>query len=105
MLWTCATRLGVMPIQAIVKVDDSVNGIHEGLLAGCWTVGIAMTSSYVGLTEQQLVDTPRDELTRRMNRAYKHLGSSGAHYVIDTIRDLPLVINDINRRLATGENP
>lgn len=105
MLWACSIRLGVMPIEAIVKVDDSVNGIHEGLLGGAWTVGIAMTSSYVGLTEAQLEEVPRDDLTRRMNRAYKHLTNSGAHYVIDTIRDLPLVINDINRRLVTGEKP
>jgi phosphonoacetaldehyde hydrolase len=105
MLWTCAVRLGVMPIEAIVKIDDSVNGISEGLSAGCWTIGIAMTSSYVGLTEAQLEEVEKDELRRRMNRAYKHLTNSGAHYVIDTIRELPMVINDINRRLATGEKP
>ncbi|RWS25292.1 phosphonoacetaldehyde hydrolase-like protein, partial [Leptotrombidium deliense] len=105
MLWRCATSLAVFPIEAILKVDDSVNGIHEGLLAGCWTVGIARTSSYVGLTEQQLEEVDSVELTRRMNRAYKHLTNSGAHYVIDTIRDLPLVINDINRRLISGEKP
>jgi phosphonoacetaldehyde hydrolase len=105
MLWTCATRLSVSPIQSIVKVDDSVNGIHEGLLAGAWTVGIAKTSSYVGLTEQQLEEVSAEELNRKLNRAYKHLTNSGAHYVIDTIRDLPLVINDINRRLASGEKP
>jgi len=105
MLWTCAIRLSVFPIEAIVKVDDSVNGIHEGLLAGCWAVGIAKTSSYVGLTEQQLEEVESDELARKMNRAYKHLINSGAHYVIDTIKDLPLVINDINRRLAAGEKP
>ncbi|XP_074603302.1 phosphonoacetaldehyde hydrolase-like [Brevipalpus obovatus] len=105
MLWTCATRLSVFPIEAIVKVDDSVNGIHEGLLAGSWAVGIAKTSSYVGLTEPQMREVPTDELNRRINRAYKHLSNSGAHYVIDTIRDLPHVIDDINRRLAKGEKP
>ena len=105
MLWTCATRLSVFPIEAIVKVDDSVNGIHEGLLAGSWAVGIAKTSSYVGLTEQQMREVPSDELNRRINRAYKHLSNSGAHYVIDTIRDLPHVIDDINRRLVKGEKP
>lgn len=105
MLWRCATNLQVFPIEAIVKVDDSINGIHEGLLAGCWTVGIAKTSSYVGLTESQLEEVSSEELTRRLNRAYKHLTNSGAHYVIDTISDLPLVINDINRKLANGEKP
>lgn len=105
MLWRCATNLKVMPIEAIVKVDDSVNGIHEGLLAGCWTIGIAKTSSYVGLTESQLEEITSEDLAPKLNRAYKHLTNSGAHYVIDTIRELPLVISDINRRLASGEKP
>ena len=105
MLWRCATNLHVMPIEAIVKVDDSINGIHEGLLAGCWTVGIAKTSSYVGLDETHLHEVDPEELSRRMNRAYKHLTNSGAHYVIDTIHDLPLVVNDINRKLANGIKP
>jgi phosphonoacetaldehyde hydrolase len=86
-------------------VDDSVNGIHEAVLAGCWAVGVARSSSYVGLTESQLEEVDKEELERRMNRAYKHLVNSGAHYVIDTIRDLPYVIADINRRLALGEKP
>jgi len=86
-------------------VDDSVNGIYEGLLAGCWTVGISKTSSYVGLNEQQLEELSTTELRLRLKRAYDALTSSGAHYVIDTIRDLPSVIDDINRRLAIGEKP
>lgn len=69
MLWMSAIRLGLTPIEckscgillfvlnllkissfeAIVKVDDSANGILEGLLAGSWTVGIAKTSVYFTL--------------------------------------------------------
>lgn len=86
-------------------MDDSVNGIHEAILAGCWAVGVARSSSYVGLTESQLEEAEPAELERRLQRAYKHLVNSGAHYVIDTIRDLHHVINDINRRLALGEKP
>lgn len=86
-------------------MDDSVNGIAEGLLAGCWTVGIAKTSSYVGLNEHQLEELSTCELRLRIQRAYDALSNSGAHYVIDTIADLPQVIDDINRRLANGEKP
>lgn len=86
-------------------MDDSISGIHEGLLAGCWTVGITKTSSYVGLTETQLEEINPTELEFRLRRAYDALTDSGAHYVIDSIIDLPSVINDINRRLASGERP
>ena len=31
--------------------------------------------------------------------------AAGAHYVVDTLADLPEVIADINARLAKGERP
>ena len=30
-------------MEALVKVDDTVDGIGEGVAAGCWTIGIAKT--------------------------------------------------------------
>ena len=33
--------LDVHLIQAVVKVDDTISGVGEGLEAGCWAVGIA----------------------------------------------------------------
>ncbi|HEJ7998676.1 TPA: phosphonoacetaldehyde hydrolase, partial [Serratia liquefaciens] len=33
------------------------------------------------------------------------LYSAGAHYVIDTLAQLPDVIAEINQRLAAGERP
>jgi phosphonoacetaldehyde hydrolase len=33
------------------------------------------------------------------------LTRAGAHYLIDTVADLPAVIDDIERRLAAGERP
>jgi phosphonoacetaldehyde hydrolase len=47
-----------------------------------------------------------EELASRERASKEKLArESGAHYVIDDLRDLPAVIADINRRLAAGENP
>ena len=43
MVWLNAIKLDVSPIEAVVKVDDTVDGIRAGLAAGCWTVGVAKT--------------------------------------------------------------
>ena len=43
MVWLNAIKLDISPIESIVKVDDTADGIREGLHAGCWTVGIAKT--------------------------------------------------------------
>lgn len=40
-------KLKVMASQAVVKVDDTIGGIGEGLNAGCWTVALYETSNYM----------------------------------------------------------
>ena len=43
MVWMNCIRLDVNPIQAVVKVDDTADGVSEGITAGCWSVGLART--------------------------------------------------------------
>ena len=43
MVWASCIKLDVNPIQAVVKVDDTADGVREGILAGCWSVGLART--------------------------------------------------------------
>jgi phosphonoacetaldehyde hydrolase len=33
------------------------------------------------------------------------LRAAGAHYLVETVADLPAVLDDIERRLAAGETP
>lgn len=105
MVWLNAIRLDVNPIEAVVKVDDTVDGIKEGLSAGCWTIGVALTGNYVAATEEELASMPREDLQRKLNRAYEILHDAGSHYVVDSVKDVPAVVKDINRRLASGERP
>ena len=43
MVWSNCIKLDVNPIQAVLKVDDTADGVREGILAGCWSVGLART--------------------------------------------------------------
>ena len=43
MVWLNCIRLDINPLQAVVKVDDTSDGVREGVLAGCWSVGLART--------------------------------------------------------------
>ena len=61
--------------------------------------------NYVALNEEEIASLSADDYERRLQRSYNILANAGAHYVIDTINDLPPVIDDINRRLAAGETP
>ena len=53
MLWKALLDMGVWPASRVVKVDDTPVGIDEGLNAGCWTVGVAITGNAFGLNEKE----------------------------------------------------
>ena len=98
--------MNVHPIQAVVKVDDTTSGVGEGLEAGCWTVGVARYSNYMDIsTIAEAESMPDKEIARRLNYTRDLLRRTGAHYVLDSIVELPEVIDDINQRLARGEKP
>lgn len=98
--------LDIHPIQSVVKVDDTISGVGEALEAGCWGVGVAQYSNYMGVDSLEEAEklTKEDEAIR-CQKSSEMLRQTGAHYVIDSIKDLPEVVEDINRRLARGERP
>ena len=57
------------------------------------------------MNEEEISKLTADDYERRLERSYGILANAGAHYVVDTVNDLPPVIEDINRRLAAGETP
>lgn len=100
-----ARDLKVSCVQACVKVDDTAVGIEEGLNAGMWTVAVAISGNQTGLSQAEW--DALTELQQQVQRqhAYQALSQSGAHYVIDTIEELPEVLEEIGFRLASAEQP
>jgi phosphonoacetaldehyde hydrolase len=95
----------IFPPEAVVKIDDTKPGIAEGLNAGTWTIGLAKTGNEVGLNEKELAALPADDLTRKVERAADGLAKSGAHYVVESIADVPPIIAEIEQRLKMGDRP
>jgi phosphonoacetaldehyde hydrolase len=97
--------LGISDVAACVKVDDTWPGILEGRSAGMWTVALTCSGNALGLTYDQYKALPSDKLAEERTRIIKMFEGSRPHYLIDTIVELPAVIEDINARLARGETP
>lgn len=97
--------LGVGDVAGCVKVDDSAPGIHEGRRAGMWTVGLSLSGNESGLSLPQFlsIDAPQRAAVRR--RASVNLAAAGAHYIVDTIAELPETLLQIEARIARGERP
>lgn len=100
-----AREMGVYPMEAVVKVDDTLPGLEAGLNAGMWTIGVAKTGNELGLNKSEVDQLPVKTLQTLLKQAYQRMYRAGVHYVVDGIWDVPVVLDDINRRLAKGERP
>ena len=98
--------MDISDVKSVVKCDDTVSGIGEALNAGCWGVGLVRYSNYMNInTLDEEATLSEADIARRMAHTRKILEQAGAHYVIDSLVELPAVIDDINARLARGEKP
>lgn len=105
LLYRAFLELAVWPAAACIKVDDTEVGIAEGLNAGTWTIGVAVTGNVFGLSLSDTRALPADEFAARRETAATRLTAAGAHYVIDGVADIMPIVLEIERRLARGEKP
>jgi phosphonoacetaldehyde hydrolase len=106
--WMClrnAENLGIYPMKSIVKIGDTLPDIEEGLNAGMWTIGLAKTGNEMGLNEAEIAALPAEEFKAKLERAFARMRETGAHYVVEEIRDVPPILDAIDERLAQGETP
>ena len=64
-----------------------------------------LQGNYVGITEDEMKRMDPTKLSQKIDSARKKLFKAGCHFVIDTISDLPPIVEEINRRLDMGINP
>ena len=105
MIYENAVRLEVYPMAAIAKIGDTPADIEEGLNAGTWSIGVAATGNMLGLSYEEFQRLAPPEREARVVEARARLRKAGAHYVIDRLAEADAVLEDIDRRLASGEKP
>lgn len=102
--WMCvrnAEALGVYPLENIIKVDDTIPGIQEGVNAGMWTIGLAKTGNEMGMNEEEITKFEQEypeAYKEKLEAAYKRMYDAGADYVVDSIADVVGVVDDITNK-------
>ena len=86
--------LAVYPPGAMIKVDDTEPGIAEG----CLTVGVALSGKYVGKAPEELAAISPEAVPALREPAAAKLLAAGADHVIDTVADLPGLLNRLDPR-------
>jgi phosphonoacetaldehyde hydrolase len=101
MIYETAIRLQVSPLSAIVKIGDTPADIHEALNAGAWSVGVAGTGNGIGLAFDEFQRLPALEKEARLASSRAELQNAGAHFVIDTLAEMPALVDEIDSRLKS----
>jgi phosphonoacetaldehyde hydrolase len=70
-----------------------------------WTVGLSLSGNEVGYSPAELAAAPADEVRERVARAEAKLRAAGAHHVIDSVKDLPQVLERIAADMRAGRMP
>ena len=100
-----AENLNIFPMQALVKIGDTISDIEEGINTGMWSVGVIDSSNEMGLTLNEINMLDKAELEKRRKKVREDYLEAGADYVIDSLAELKALIEKINLRLACGERP
>ena len=104
-IWSALAQMGIWPASSVIKLDDTTPGIGEARAAGCWAVGAALTGNSPGLSAEELAQLPPDQRAELRRAASEPLLRAGAHLVIDSIAELPWLVEHIEARLEAGEKP
>ena len=95
-------NLNIKDPQNVIKLDDTVIGIEEGLNAGCISIGVTRWSSVMKMTSYDEINSLTvEEISQRIFHAENILKSAGAHYVITSLDDLYPIIQKINKENLT----
>lgn len=105
MIYHCMRELRTFPVAGVVNVGDTKVDVESGRNAGAWSVAVAGSGNMLGVTLEEYQQMDKARLAECLDEARKALGDAGAHYVIDQIKELPGVIEEIENRLSDGECP
>jgi phosphonoacetaldehyde hydrolase len=105
MIFRCMEALNVYPPAVVVKVGDTIVDIEDGRNAGCWSVGVLDSSNEIGLSAAAFAACSEDEKEALREAAANQFDAAGAHAVIGSLAELPVLITEWNAGLAKGERP
>jgi phosphonoacetaldehyde hydrolase len=96
MLWRNLEKLGAMSAAEALKVGDTAADMQEGKNAGCLSVGVIIGSSTLGADEAELKRLGGEERRAAFDAARREYALAGADMVIDSIADLPALVESLN---------
>tara|TARA_Y100001958_G_C21157721_1_gene492359 strand:- start:276 stop:1067 length:792 start_codon:yes stop_codon:yes gene_type:complete len=97
MMNSIINHLSIADRKRVIKIDDTCVGIEEGKNAGALTVGVAKWSTNMKMIDyNQDKNMSKEEYVERLKNSREALRLASPDYVIDSLDELPRIINMIN---------
>ena len=97
MIYKNMIDLAIPSVDEVVKVGDTIADIKEGVNAKVWSVGLITGSNEMGLTREEYDSRPAAYWEPLKREVRGRMQEAGAHFVLDSIAELPACIEEINR--------
>ena len=95
MIFKNMEELNIKSVDEVIKVGDTVSDILEGKNASVISVGIIEGSSEMGLTMEEYNNLSKENKEKEIERVKKTYKNAGADYIINDIRGIIDIINDL----------
>jgi phosphonoacetaldehyde hydrolase len=99
----CMQALSVFPPERVLVVGDTRADVQAAKNAGCLSVGVARTGNEIGLPRSALSALPLHEQNTRLTRARATLWEAGADFVVDSVAEVPDLLDRVDRSLTYRE--
>lgn len=96
MIYKNMRDLGISDPKTIIKIDDTNVGIKEGKNAGLWTIGVARWSTYMNVLPHNYNNMNDTIIEEKLKKSKEKLKQSQPDFIIETLDDLPNIIETIN---------
>ncbi|GIP28557.1 hypothetical protein J23TS9_36870 [Paenibacillus sp. J23TS9] len=105
MIYRNMEQLKLSASWKVVKVGDTTSDVKEGVQAGVWSVGVVIGSSEMGLSQEGYDSLSDSEKEAAITKTKQTFMQHGADFTINTMNELPQLIESINGMLAEGKRP
>jgi phosphonoacetaldehyde hydrolase len=105
MVYKNMENLSTFPTHKIVKIGDTMADIQEGLNAGTWVVAVTKSGNELGMSLDEIENSPVDIVESKVKAAKEKFKKAGAHFVVDGIWDCMPVLNEIDEMIEKGAKP
>lgn len=97
--------LGIEEAWRAVKIGDTVNDVLEGVAAGMWVIGVTLSGSMAGLSEEEVSRLSEEKRRALHKNIASELAKAGAHFSVPGVASVMPVLRRIDALCREGRRP